>query len=164
MAESVAIYIKPFGMLTPKELLEAVRLRQEVFYLEQHVDCQDCDRVDEVSVFMWAECEGRMVGFLRMIPPGAVYAEASIGRVAVLKEWRRRGIARRMVAVALEHIGREWGGDVRISSQEYIVPLYEQLGFRTVSEPYAEAGIPHRKMLKKGVPQSECGAEENEKF
>ena len=143
------IYLKKFGDLTVDELFDIARLRQEVFFLEQHVECADLDDTDRISTFLWAECEERTVGFLRIIPPGAVYAEASIGRVAVRREWRRQGIASRMTAAALEYIAREWGGGVRISSQEYVVPLYEKAGFEVVSERYMEAGIPHFKMLKR---------------
>lgn len=147
----VVIKVKKFDELTAGELFGIVRLRQDVFFLEQHIDCEDLDDADPQSVFLWAECDGRTVGFLRIIPPGIAYAEASFGRVAVAAQWRRRGIARRMTAAALEHIGREWGGAVRISSQEYVVPLYAQLGFEVVSERYEEAGIPHFKMLKKKI-------------
>ena len=143
------IYLKKFGDLTVDELFDIARLRQEVFFLEQRVECADLDDTDRISTFLWAERDGRTAGFLRIIPPGAVYAEASIGRVAVRREWRRQGIASRMTAAALEYIAREWGGGVRISSQEYVVPLYEKAGFEVVSERYMEAGIPHFKMLKR---------------
>ena len=149
MAGDVKLCLKRFGELTVDELFDIVRLRQEVFFLGQHIDCEDLDDMDRLSVFLWAECDGQTVGFLRIIPPGAVYEEATFGRVAVREGWRRRGIAMRMTAAALEYMAREWGGDVRISSQEYVVPMYEKLGFEVVSERYFEAGIPHRKMLKK---------------
>ena len=135
--------------MTVDELFDIARLRQEVFFLEQRVECADLDDTDRQSTFLWAVCGGHTVGFLRIIPPGAVYAEASIGRVAVRREWRRQGIATRMTAAALEYIAHEWGCGVRISSQEYVVPLYGKLGFEVVSDRYMEAGIPHFKMLKR---------------
>lgn len=148
--ESVCqIRVAEFGQLTVQELHAIARLRQQVFYLEQHVDCEDWDAIDPQSVCVWAVAAGETVGFLRIVPPGLIYAEASIGRVAVAAACRRRGIARCMLQEALRYIGEQWGPAVRISSQEYIVPLYEQLGFEVVSERYLEAGIPHRKMLRK---------------
>ena len=138
-----------FDALTVREFFGIARLRQQVFYLEQHVDCADWDAVDPQSVYVWAEQDGETVGFLRIVPPGLVYAEASVGRVAVAAPQRRQGIARRMMEQALACIAGRWGTPVRISSQEYIIPLYEQLGFEVVSERYLEAGIPHRKMLRK---------------
>ena len=145
----VKLYMKTFGELTVGELFDIMRLRQEVFFLEQHVECEDLDDTDRLSTFLWAECDGRTVGFLRIIPPGAAYAEASIGRVAVAAPMRRQGIASRMTAAALEYIAGRWGCGVRISSQEYVVPLYEKAGFEVVSDRYMEAGIPHVKMLKR---------------
>ena len=141
------IHLKEFGELTADELFEIARLRQEVFFLEQHIDCEDLDDTDRRSVFLWAGCDGQTVGFLRIIPPGAVYEEASFGRVAVRRRWRRQGVASRMTAAALDYIGRRWGCGVRISSQEYVVPMYEKFGFGVVSERYFEAGIPHYKMV-----------------
>lgn len=149
MQENLTIRIEPFDRLTVRELFAIVRLRQQVFSLEQHVDCEDWDPIDPQSVCVWAACDGEIVGFLRIVPPGLVYAEASIGRVAVAPAHRRCGIARRMVGEALRYIERTWHASVRISSQEYIIPFYEQLGFEVVSERYMEAGIPHRKMLRK---------------
>ena len=145
----VKLYLKRFGELTAAELFGIVRLRQEVFFLEQHIDCEDLDDTDLRSLWLWAEDGGRTVGFLRIIPPGELYAEASIGRVAVAAAWRRQGLASRMTAAALDRIGSEWGCAVRISAQAYVVPLYEKSGFEVVSEQYLEAGIPHYKMLKK---------------
>lgn len=141
------IRLKPFAELTAAELHAAARLRQEVFYLEQKVDCEDLDPTDLCSVFLWVEDEGSVVGVLRIVPPGAHYVEASVGRVAVAAKHRRQGVARAMMRSALDYIDRTWHAPVRISAQEYIVPFYEALGFEVVSEPYLEAGIPHRKML-----------------
>lgn len=149
MEPSLQFHLLPFDRLTVHQLLAIARLRQQVFYLEQQVDCPDWDETDPRSVFLWAEADGAAVGFLRIIPPGVVYAEASVGRVAVDAAWRRRGVARRMMTEALRYIDAHWGSAVRISSQEYIVPLYEQLGFEVISERYTEAGIPHRKMIRK---------------
>ena len=149
MQENPTIRIEPFDRLTVRELFAIVRLRQQVFYLEQHVSCDDWDPIDPQSICVWAACGGKTVGFLRIVPPGVVYDEASIGRVAVAPAHRRNGIARRMVGEALRYIERTWNSPVRISSQEYIIPFYEQLGFGIVSDRYIEAGIPHRKMLRK---------------
>lgn len=143
----MTLTLKPFDTLTAAELHAVARLRQEVFYLEQRVDCEDLDDTDLRSLFLWAETEGRVVGALRIVPPGTLYAEASVGRVAVAAAHRRQGVARAMMREALAYIGRTWHAPVRISAQEYIVPFYERLGFVTVSEPYSEAGIPHRKMI-----------------
>lgn len=142
------IRIKPFNELTPRELHAAVRLRQEVFYLEQKVDCEDLDAIDPETFVLWAETAGATIGVLRIIPPDTICAEASVGRVAVAAGHRRRGVGRAMMLAALEFIDRTWHSSVRISAQQYIVPFYESLGFVIASERYMEAGIPHYKMIR----------------
>ena len=90
----IVYHIKPFAELSVGELHAAASLRERVFYLEQHVTTLDADEKDPFSLFLWAECEGQTVGFLRMIPRGIAYAEPSIGRVCVARTYRRRGICR----------------------------------------------------------------------
>ena len=108
----------------------------------------DADEKDPFALFLWAECEGQTVGFLRMIPRGIAYAEPSIGRVCVARTYRRRGICREMVSRAIGYMVREWRAEaIRISAQSYLIPFYESFGFEVVSDEYLEAGIPHKKML-----------------
>ena len=85
----IVYHIKPFAELSVGELHAAASLRERVFYLEQHVTTLDADEKDPFSLFLWAECEGQTVGFLRMIPRGIAYAEPSIGRVCVARTYRR---------------------------------------------------------------------------
>lgn len=144
----ITYHIKPFAELSVGELHAAASLREQVFYLEQHVTTLDADAKDLPSVFLWAECDGQTVGFLRMIPRGISYAEPSIGRVCVAGPYRRLGICREMMNRAVGYMVREWKtGAIRISAQSYLIPFYESLGFAVVSEEYLEAGIPHKKML-----------------
>ena len=144
----IVYHIKPFAELSVGELHAAASLRERVFYLEQHVTTLDADEKDPFSLFLWAECEGQTVGFLRMIPRGIAYAEPSIGRVYVARTYRRRGICRQMVSRAIGYMVREWRAEaIRISAQSYLIPFYESFGFEVVSDEYLEAGIPHKKML-----------------
>lgn len=144
----IVYHIKPFAELSVGELHAAASLRERVFYLEQHATTLDADEKDPFSLYLWAECEGQTVGFLRMIPQGIAYAEPSIGRVCVARAYRRRGICREMVSRAIGYMVREWRAEaIRISAQSYLVPFYESFGFEVVSDEYLEAGIPHKKML-----------------
>lgn len=141
-------HIRPYRELTVLKLHAITALREQVFYLEQHADDLDADEKDPLTTCLWVECAGRVVGFLRMIPRGVSYDEVSIGRVCVDAKHRRHGICREMMRLALAYISGEWGEKtVRISAQSYLVPFYASIGFKTVSEEYIEAGIPHHKML-----------------
>jgi ElaA protein len=140
--------IKDFGQLSALELYRILEAREQVFMLEQRVDCEDLDGVDMVSTHMWTEEDGRVAGYLRMIPPGAVYEQASIGRVLVTKEFRRQGLSRRMMNEAIQYMTGKWGvGEIMISAQAYLTGYYGDLGFEIVSGEYLDGGIPHYKML-----------------
>lgn len=145
------VIIRPFGELSAGEYHRIVRAREAVFFLEQHITAPDADAVDPQSVFLWMEDGERVVAFLRLIPAGIVYAEASVGRVLVDADYRHRGLCRRLMGEALRYIARQWGPQpVRISAQKRLADFYASLGFETVSGEYPEAGIPHVKMLLRG--------------
>ncbi|WP_295938140.1 GNAT family N-acetyltransferase [uncultured Alistipes sp.] len=145
-----AFIIKHFSELTLAEYHRIVRAREEVFFLEQHITEPDADAVDVQSVFVWLEHEGRVIAFLRMIPAGILYSEASIGRVLVDAGYRKQGLCREMMHEALRYIETHWSPQpIRISAQEYLAGFYSSLGFETISGIYSEAGIPHVKMLRK---------------
>lgn len=144
------VIIRPFCELTVSEYHRIVQAREAVFFLEQHVSAPDADEVDPRCTFLWMEDAGRVVAFLRVIPAGVVYPEASIGRVLVDARYRRQGLCRRLMDEALRLIDETEGRrPVRISAQQYLVGFYTALGFETVSEVYLEAGIPHVKMLRR---------------
>lgn len=140
--------IKPFNELTPHELYGLMRARAEVFFLEQQITVEDADGVDPACTHLWIEQEGEVIALLRMIPAevgaGCV---PSIGRVLVRKAWRRQGLCRRMMTAAIDYICAAWHGTtIHLSAQLYLVDFYRELGFRTTSAVYEEAGIAHQAM------------------
>lgn len=142
------LHIKPFAELSAAELLGIIEAREEVFYLEQHITEVDADECDLHSVHLWIRREGRVAAYARVIPAGVHYPEASIGRLLCRSEYRRQGLANKIMDAALEYIvGRLHEQSIRISAQSYLVPYYTAKGFRCISEPYLEAGISHRAML-----------------
>ncbi|WP_300721536.1 GNAT family N-acetyltransferase [uncultured Alistipes sp.] len=150
-SDSLQIRIAPFGELPTATYHRIVQAREEVFFLEQRITCPDADETDPRSLFQWIEQEGRVIAFLRIIPPGILCKEASVGRVLVIREYRRQGICRRMMREALRQIAARWPGcDVYISAQAYLEGFYASLGFETVTPPYEEAGIRHVGMLLRG--------------
>lgn len=141
------LHIKPFEELSLTELYDILRIRQEVFFLEQKVDCEDLDGIDSLCVHMWEEQSGEITGYLRIIPAGLVYEQASIGRVLTKAAYRHRGISRRMMKAAIEYISSQWGtGQITISAQSYLKDYYSEFGFVVVSGEYPDGGIPHYKM------------------
>jgi ElaA protein len=125
------------------ELNAALAVRVAVFCGEQGVPYDDeRDPLDDQAAHLVALAgDGeRVVATLRLL---AEDGAARIGRVAVLAGWRRRGIAARMLALAIRRARDEGHARARLAAQIRAKALYEQAGFSVESEPFEEAGIAH---------------------
>ncbi|MGD0455571.1 MAG: GNAT family N-acetyltransferase [Solirubrobacteraceae bacterium] len=121
----------------------AFAVRERVFCGEQGVPReQEIDARDEDALHLVAlDPQGsRVIGTLRLLLDAD---SAKVGRVAVEREWRRRGIALRMLELALSAARERGCVRVRLAAQLEAVALYEQAGFAVESDLFEEAGIPH---------------------
>lgn len=119
----------------------ALAIRVRVFCGEQGVPHdEEPDEHDAAALHLLALDGDRPVGTLRLLRSGDV---ASIGRVAVEADRRRRGIASRMLRFALQRARAEGASSARLAAQVVATPLYERVGFAVESEPFDEAGIAH---------------------
>ena len=142
-----------FDELTLNELYTIMHVRQVVFVVEQACPYLDADGYDERAWHLsgWVEQSGtRILGaYARVFAPGIKYREASIGRVVTHPTVRRRRLGEALIVEALRRIEMLWpGAEVRIGAQMYLEKFYEKAGFRRVSAPYDEDGIPHIEMLR----------------
>ena len=129
--------IKRFYDLTLDELYEICKVRYEVFVCGQKIYQEnDFDDVDKKVFHIFLEDEGKIVAYARLIPSGITYDTAAIGRVLVLNEYRRKGIASELMKRS-----------ITLSAQLYAKDLYEKVGFKVVSDVYEEVDIPHVKMI-----------------
>ena len=140
--------IKMFNELIIDEMYEIAKSRFEVFVCEQEItDEQDFDDKDKVSYHVMLKDEGRIIAYSRIVPKKVAYENISIGRVLVLKGYRRKGIAQKMMKSALEFIKNNLNENVVVlSAQEYAKEMYLSVGFKVVSDIYDEVNIPHVKM------------------
>ncbi len=146
----VNISIKKFSELTVEELYNILKIRNEVFVVEQQCVYQDCDGKDQESYHLVAMDNERVIGYLRIPNKNVSYMEVSIGRVLVTADVRGKGIAKDIMANAIDFIINELKENkIRISAQSYLEEFYESLGFIKVSKEYLEDGIPHIEMLLK---------------
>jgi len=120
-------------------------VRREVFVDEQSVPAQlEIDGRDDHCIHALAMDCDRPVGTGRIDLAGG----GKVGRVAVVREYRRRGIGSRLMA-ALEQAAREHGlQSIWFHAQESAIPFYEKLGYSLEGESFMEAGIPHRQMRR----------------
>jgi predicted GNAT family N-acyltransferase len=126
-----------------RDVAHAVAIRERVFCEEQGVPHEEeRDGLDDSSLHLlaFAPDASKPVATLRLQVNGAV---ARIGRLAVERDWRRRGIATRMLALALERARQAGCQQALLAAQLGARRLYEQAGFAVDSEPFQEAGITH---------------------
>lgn len=142
--------IKRFEALSGLELYQLLQLRSEVFVVEQNCVYQDIDGKDEKALHVLGECEGKIVAYARLFKPNDYFENASIGRVVVSASSRGREWGVALMREAILGIENHFGlQPITISAQLYLKKFYESLGFKQVSEPYLEDGIPHIEMLLK---------------
>ena len=136
--------------ITPDELYDALKLRQDVFISEQNCIYPDMDDKDQHSLHLLARNDtGTLTACLRIVPPGVRYVEPSIGRLVVRPSARRRGLAREMMLEAIKKCAELYPRrTVRIQAQQYLEAFYKSLGFVTVTPPYDEDGIMHVEMTR----------------
>ncbi|MFW5979503.1 MAG: GNAT family N-acetyltransferase [Halanaerobium sp.] len=144
------LFLKKFDELSNQELYKIIEARINVFVVEQNCPYHECDNKDQKSFHLFYQDEDQITAYLRIIPPGISYQEASIGRVLVREEFRRSGLGFKMMQQAIDFIKQNFNTElIRISAQEYILDFYKNLGFKVVSDRYLEDEIPHYQMLFK---------------
>ena len=142
------IEIKSFSALSLEELYALLRVRSEIFVVEQQCIYLDLDGKDNAALHVLAWKGSELCGYCRVFRPGDYFEEASIGRVAVPTEFRGHGYGARLMEFTIEAIHREIGPcPIAISAQAYLQRFYEALGFKAEGELYKEDGIPHLRMV-----------------
>lgn len=141
--------VKRFEELSVSELYEVLRLRSEVFVVEQDCVYQDLDGYDKKSIHVWKEEEGKAVACTRILPEGVYYPEASIGRVIVAASHRGGNLGRDLMRRSEEVLyGLDYEGPVKIMAQSYLLNWYQSQGYVPEGEEFLEDGIPHKIMVK----------------
>jgi ElaA protein len=144
---------KTFEELTLEELYRLLALRQEVFVVEQKSIYQDADGYDAGSHHLLGVAQGQegapLAAYLRVLPPGLKYPEASIGRVVTSPKARGQGLGKDLVARGISFVEARFpGAPIRIGAQHYLLRFYESFGFRAEGGVYDEDGIPHIQMVR----------------
>ncbi len=135
---------REFVELEKEELYAVLKLRADVFILEQRSFFQDIDGQDQAGLHLiLLDGEARIIGTLRLLP-GVQEQTVTIGRVVLAPSARGLGYGRRMLVAALEKIAQRWGrSSVRLSAQVVQEKFYAGFGFVRISDPYDDAGIQH---------------------
>ncbi|MBM3915147.1 MAG: GNAT family N-acetyltransferase [Sphingomonadales bacterium] len=139
--------LKKFNELSPDELYALLRLRAEVFVVEQTCAFQDLDNKDQASYHLLGYVQEELAAYTRLVPPGISYAAASIGRVVTSPAFRRKGLGKALMQESIERCERLFETrTLVIGAQCYLQTFYESFGFVRSGEIYLEDGIEHIEM------------------
>lgn len=133
---------------TEKESAEAEEIKRQVFQNEQGIAAELVfDGKDAEADHFVAYSENKPIGTTRVryIDDGAI---AKIERMAVLKEFRRQNIGRKMIEYIIIYLRKKGVKKAILNAQEYVIGFYEKLGFKKDGDVFEEAEIPHIKMQK----------------
>lgn len=140
--------LRRFDELTVHELYQLLRLRSEVFVVEQNCVFLDMDNKDQGCWHLLGWQGNLLAASTRLVPPGYIYDEISIGRVVNSPALRGQGIGRELMEVSIKTCYELFGlKTIRIGAQLYLEKFYGSLGFNPVGEVYLEDGIEHVEML-----------------
>jgi len=141
-----------FEALSSTTLYAILKIRQEVFAVEQNSVYLDVDGKDMGAIHLLGLQDDTIQAYCRILAPGIKYTEASIGRVLTSVDNRGNGTGRLLMQKALVYCAQQYSNSgVRISAQLYLQKFYESFGFIVTTAPYNEDGIPHIEMLKHKV-------------
>ena len=141
--------IKHFNELTTHELYALLRLRAEVFVVEQNCPYLDPDNKDQQSHHLLYYAGDQLAAYTRLLPAGLSFDEVSIGRVITSPVHRGTGLGKKLIEASIEGCYKLFGHEpIRIGAQLYLLKFYQSFGFVEQGDVYDEDGIPHVEMVK----------------
>jgi ElaA protein len=136
-----------FSELTGEEVYALLRLRQQVFVVEQNCVYLDLDNLDQLATHMLCMRHQQLLAYQRCLAPGLSYPESSLGRIVVCPTLRGQQLGRELVLRGIEHNLSRWpGSGIRINAQAHLQGFYTSVGFCAEGNEYLEDNILHRQM------------------
>jgi len=147
---SINFRVKRFEEIEALELYKILRLRAEVFVVEQDCVYQDIDNKDQKALHVIGYKNDQIVAYTRLFKGGDYFENASIGRVVVSQKERQFGYGHDLIKASIEAIEKHFKTtEIKISAQTYLKKFYESHGFSQIGEEYLEDGIPHIAMVRR---------------
>lgn len=136
--------------MTGRQMYDILRLRQDVFFVEEDIQYADLDDYDPLAVHVMAVAEDggeEVLAAYARVYEDVETAHVKIGRVAVAAKYRHMGFGEAVMKAAVsEAHNRFRAHEVWLDAQIHVIGFYEKLGFKQMSEPFIEAGIEHVSM------------------
>ena len=137
---------KDYHDLSKDELYDILKIRQEVFIIEQNCNYLDADSFDQVSQHLTCYKQSELIAYMRIVPEGEIYPNISFGRILVKKKFRKIGLGKEIIQRAINVFPEDT--TIVMSAQLYLTQLYENFGFKIIGKEYLEDEIPHIKMIR----------------
>ncbi|TVQ66006.1 MAG: GNAT family N-acetyltransferase [Balneolaceae bacterium] len=133
-----------FRELTSRHVYDLLKLRQDVFIIEQNCIYEDIDGVDLISAHLLLySSENELLACCRIVPAGVKLNSISIGRVVSNPDKRGMGYGRQLMEKAIDKIRKQGINQIEIEAQTYLLDFYRSFGFSETGQPYPVDGIPH---------------------
>ena len=141
--------IKPYNDLSKDQFFDILKLRIEIFVVEQCCYYQELDNEDKEAFHVSIYNDGIIVAVGRIIP-NLLNKEVKIGRIAVKMEHRKKGLAYKIMKDIMNFISKKYKNfSVLLSAQTYLIEFYQSFGFKEIGNTYLEDGIEHINMVLK---------------
>ena len=138
---------KKWSEVSLEELYSVLRLRSEVFVVEQDCVYQDIDNKDQIAIHLLGYINKELIAYSRLFNEGDYFKETSFGRAVIKKEKRGQGYGDELVKESLKTIKNYYGNKkVKISAQAHLKTFYSKHAFIAKGKEYLEDGIPHVSM------------------
>jgi len=148
MTKNITWLCCEFDELSGPQLYAILKLRQDVFVVEQTCIYQDIDDKDQFASHVQGFCDGKLVAYSRILGPNTRFNDPSIGRVIVDPLQRSKGMGYRLMTESMSSCREKYPKNkIRISAQLHLEQFYGKLGFKTCSDVYDEDGIEHVEMI-----------------
>ena len=140
--------IKNFQDLSNTEIYQILRLRSEVFVVEQECIYQDIDNKDKKAVHIFLKEKNEIIAYSRVFKEKEYFENPSIGRVVVANKRRMYGVGKKIMNISIDYIKQNIKAkSIEISAQKYLKKFYSNLGFVQQGDEYLEDNIPHLRMF-----------------
>ncbi|MCB0280682.1 MAG: GNAT family N-acetyltransferase [Calditrichaeota bacterium] len=150
MRDKINWIAKRIDQLNPRDLLDLLRLRQDIFIIEQRCIYPDIDSYDYLAVHFIGrrKTDDQLIAYSRLLPGNSKYEYPSIGRIVIAKEVRGQKLGQFLINESINYCQKLYPESaISIGAQLELETYYQQFGFKRCSEPYDDDGILHIDMI-----------------
>ena len=142
-------HFKTFTELNTTELYKILKLRSEVFVVEQNCAYQDIDDADLQAIHQLIWKKEQLIAYSRILPPGSYFEQLSIGRILTASTIRGQQYGHLLMQEAIGYCQEQYPyQSIKLSAQQYLIEFYRSHGFEITGKGYLEDGIPHIGMIR----------------